>query len=81
MISINYELTKRLTKKQINILKEYVEKKMEIPIRIVYTQEYRDKIAKDTKYDIANREISALKDSIKNLSDKFTNKKINIIHL
>ncbi len=81
MISINYELTKRLTKEQINILKEYVEKKMEIPIRIVYTQEYRDKIAKDTKYDIANREIFALRNSIKNLSKKFINKKINIIHL
>jgi uncharacterized SAM-dependent methyltransferase len=81
MVILNQELSKRLTKEQIEVLKTFVEEKNEIPIRIVYTQEYWDKIAKDSGYQLANREISALKNSIEKLSDQFGEKKINIIHL
>ncbi|MCX6761346.1 MAG: L-histidine N(alpha)-methyltransferase [Candidatus Moranbacteria bacterium] len=81
MVKFNQELAKRLTKEQLDILRQYVEEKNEIPIRVVYTQEYWDKIAKDSDYQLANREISALKKSISRLSKQIGENKINIIHL
>lgn len=81
MVKLNQKLAERLTKEQLDILKQYVEEKNEIPIRVVYTQEYWDKIAKDSDYQLANREISALKNSISKLAEQIGEKKINIIHL
>ena len=80
-MKLNQQLAERLTKEQLDILKHYVEEKREIPIRVVYTQEYWDKIAKDSDYQLANREISALKKSISKLAEQIGEKKINIIHL
>lgn len=81
MIKINKNLAKRLTKDQLNILIKSVEENNEVPIRVVYTQEYWDDIAKDADYQLANREISALKSSIAKLADQLGGRKINIIHL
>lgn len=81
MVKLNQKLAERLTKEQLDILKQYVEEKNEIPIRVVYTQEYWDKIAKDSDYQLATREISALKNSISKLAEQIGKKKINIIHL
>ncbi|MDP2586343.1 MAG: L-histidine N(alpha)-methyltransferase [Candidatus Komeilibacteria bacterium] len=81
MIQINQNLAKRLTQEQIDILIKSVEEKNEIPIRVVYTQEYWDNIAKDSDYQLANREISALKNSMTKLAEQLGEKKINIIHL
>ncbi|HLD85326.1 MAG TPA: L-histidine N(alpha)-methyltransferase [archaeon] len=81
MVILNQEMAKRLTKEQLNVLKKYVEEKSEIPIRVVYTQEHWNKIAKDPEYRLAGREIFALKKSIGKIAKKISEKNINIIHL
>jgi len=81
MVNLNKSLTKRLSKEQLDVLVRSIEEKNEIPIRVVYTQEYWDKIAMDNDYKLANRELSALKSIIKKLAIQFNGKKINIIHL
>jgi len=80
-MNINKQLAKRLTPEQLSILIDFVKNKKEVPIRIVYTQGYWDKIAKDNKYELANRELNALKKSISEVAKKLNGKKINIIHL
>jgi len=81
MIKIILKLARRLTKEQRDILKKFVAEKKEIPIRIVYTQKYWDKIAMDSSYSLASRELGALSRSVASISKFFKNKKINIIHL
>ncbi len=81
MIKVISKFAKRLTKEQLNVLKKSVKEKREIPIRIVYTQKYWDKIAKDFSYSLASRELTALKRSIASISKVLNGKKINVIHL
>ncbi len=78
---INEKLAKRLTLKQKDVLKKYLKEKREVPIRFVYLGEYWDKIAKDQKYELSYREVTALKNSIGKLAKTLGTKKINIIHL
>ena len=81
MIKLIQKLARRLTKEQLNILKKSVKEKREIPIRVVYTQKYWDKIAKDFSYFLASRELTALKKSIASISKILSSKKFNVIHL
>lgn len=81
MVTINKKLSRRLSQKQIDVLTRFVEEKNEVPIRVVYTQEYWDKVAKDPNYQLANREIGALQDSLPKLAEHLKGKHINIIHL
>lgn len=81
MIKLIPKLAKRLTKEQLGVLKKSVKEKREIPIRVVYTQKYWDKIAKDFSYSLASRELTALKKSIASISKTLSGKKINVIHL
>jgi hypothetical protein len=78
---IDPALAKRLTEEQIKILEKSIKEKREIPIRIVYVGEYWDKIAKDQTYQLAEREVTALKNSIQEVSKKIGSKKVNVIHL
>lgn len=80
-VKIDSNLAKSLDKKQLEILKKFVRKKREVPIRVVYTGEYWDKIAKDQKYKLEERELTALRNSIKKLAKKIGSEKVNIIHL
>jgi hypothetical protein len=81
MIKLIPKLAKRLTEEQLDVLKKSVKEKREIPIRVVYTQKYWDKIAKDFSYSLASRELTALKRSIANIPKILGDKKINAIHL
>jgi len=81
MIKLIPKLSKRLTKEQIEVLKKLIKEKREVPIRVVYTQKYWDKIAKDSSYSLASRELTALKKSIVDVSKALSGKKINVIHL
>lgn len=64
MIKLIPKLAKRLTKEQVEVLKKSVKEKREIPIRVVYTQKYWDKIAKDPSYSLASRELKAQKNPL-----------------
>ena len=81
MQKLNARSLKRLTKEQVGILKQYLKEKSEIPIRVVYTQKYWDKIAKDSTYSLASRELTALKKSINYVSKVLGKRKVNVIQL
>lgn len=80
-IRVNRKLSRRLTKEQLAVLKKSVSKDREIPIRVVYTQEYWDNIAKDSSYSLATRELAALKKSIPAVAKALAGRKVNVIHL
>jgi len=80
-LKLDKKLCKRLTREQLAVLKESVRKRREIPVRVVYTQEYWDDIAKDSSYALASRELAALKKSIPHVAKALAGRKVNVVHM